>query len=62
MRICPVCDGSGWLQAAPVLSRAWTERVPRVCWSYAVIVPCFGCAATPVPKFNEKLERLYVLA
>jgi hypothetical protein len=44
MTDCPVCDGSGWVRAAPVSPFSWTHKVGRVAmWAHAVVVPCFAC-------------------
>lgn len=38
---CLVCDGRGWLKAAPVSGRDGTK--PAALWLLAVAVPCFAC-------------------
>lgn len=48
--MCPVCDGRGWLKAAPIQVVAiWsgTDAEPRhearADWSDAVAIPCMSC-------------------
>lgn len=38
---CLVCDGKGWLKAAPL-----SADNNFVLWGYAVMVPCWGCVMT----------------
>jgi hypothetical protein len=37
---CTVCDGKGFLQAAPVANT-------KAAWNMAVAVPCWSCAGVP---------------
>lgn len=42
---CHVCEGSGWVQAAPISSPApyAPKYYRRPIWVKAVMVPCFAC-------------------
>lgn len=39
---CPVCEGSGWVQAAPIVRRVTGEGEKGMVADFAT-VPCFNC-------------------
>lgn len=41
---CLICEGRGWLKAAPMSTNSKTHTPAVVAlWRSAVLVPCFGC-------------------
>jgi RecJ-like exonuclease len=46
---CVVCDGKGFVQAAPLSIRTGQNNNHRkALWDKAVVVPCFACTGAQV--------------